>query len=65
MRHAEDELQCVQSAIMSRPFLTEELTKAKTFSCYGSPTAQGQRLDEPVDRAHSHRPQPDDEFVDA
>jgi hypothetical protein len=25
------------------------------FSCYGSPSAQGQRLDKAVDRAHRHR----------
>jgi hypothetical protein len=28
-RHAEDELECVHSAVMSRAFLTEEPTKAK------------------------------------
>ena len=28
-RHSEDELECVSSAMMSRAFLTDELTKAK------------------------------------
>jgi hypothetical protein len=40
-------------------------TPGQSPRCYGSLTAQGQCLDKAVDRAHRHRPQPDDQVVDA